>query len=283
MGNHGHDHGNLYAGAVNTQLHLSFLNITVNQREDNFVCGLIQDSGNTQYQYRPGITQHAFHQCHIENVFESRQFRNEESHNGCLAHQIQSENIAHTDSRIVEKSDDVRIERIEFGQYQEIKQVGHDVQEDEQQIQCGKLYRSFLIAEPGKRDGQKGIQCHTGTHNADIFRMGGIAHCLRDLGQKAQNHAQEKQGDGAHDNQGCGINHQRLFTFLVGEAEESGFHSESQNHQNQSHIGINIGHYSVTSGTGRQHGGVKRYEQIVQKASDNAAQSINCGVFHHRL
>ena len=71
----------------------------------------------------------------------------------------------------------------------------------------------------------------------------------------------------------------RVGIGLVGKAEESRFHAESQQYQYQCRIGIHVRHYAITARYSRDDRRIERHQQIIQKPSDNAAQSVDCRIF----
>ena len=62
-----------------------------------------------------------------------------------------------------------------------------------------------------------------------------------------------------------------VVTLLIGKAEKGGFHAKYENHQHQRHIGINVGDCAVAASGCRKFVCVERHQQIVEKASYDAA------------
>ena len=61
--------------------------------------------------------------------------------------------------------------------------IENDIQEDEQQFQCGKLNGSLLVAKVGERYALEGIDSHTSEHASDIF---GMVMILEQVGNRLQ-------------------------------------------------------------------------------------------------
>ena len=57
--NHGHDHGYFHCGSIDTEFDVPFM-ATANHGVNDFVRRLVQDAGNAQNKYGPGVAQHAF-------------------------------------------------------------------------------------------------------------------------------------------------------------------------------------------------------------------------------
>ena len=172
---------------------------------------------------------------------------------------------------------------IERGQHHEIEDVERDVEHDEQHLQREELDGAVLVAQPSERDGLKGVESHAGRHHAHILRMGGITHGRGDGGEERQHDGHEQQGHAAHHSECGAIDRLRVFPFLVGKAEQCGFHAEGEQHHDQGHVGINVGHDAVASAFHTHLRSVEGHEQVVQEPADDAAKSINGGVFRHRF
>ena len=92
--NHSHNHGYLRAGTVDAQL-LAHVAALVEVGEEHLVGRLVQDSGNAQYQDRPGVAEHGAQQFHVELPAESRVFRNQADGKHGSTRQVDIEHIAH--------------------------------------------------------------------------------------------------------------------------------------------------------------------------------------------
>src|SRR3712207_8683278 len=77
---HGHNHGYLAGGSIDAELDGCFGFIGIDERKDNLVRHLIEDTCNAQYEYRERITQHPLHQRTIYAITEVAEFGNQPQH-----------------------------------------------------------------------------------------------------------------------------------------------------------------------------------------------------------
>ena len=75
----------------------------------------------------------------------------------------------------------------------------------------------------------------------------------------------------------------RILVFLVGKAKESRLHAEGEEHENQSHVCIEIRHHAVTAARCCDDVCVKRNEQVIEKSAHYAAKSVDGGVLSKRF
>ena len=112
--------------------------------------------------------------------------------------------------------------------------------------------------------------------------MGGIAHGTGYGAYERQDNHDEQQRCESHGRQCGGIYLLRILALLVGEAEESGLHAVGQDDEQQRRVGIYVGYYSVAAACRRQLGRIERHEQIVEKTSYDAAQSVDSSILCKR-
>ena len=75
--------------------------------------------------------------------------------------------------------------------------------------------------------------------------MVGIAECR---GQRfGEQDATRPAAGGKHQDHGKGRGEDRvrLFTFLVGEAEDGGFHAKGEDAERQGHVGVHVGAHAI--------------------------------------
>ena len=170
---------------------------------------------------------------------------------------------------------------IEGRQQQEINKVQRNVHDDEQQFQRGKLERSAAKPQVSKRDALKGIDGHAHRHHSEKFGVGGITQHVGNGRKETQDGSTEEQPHAPHGDECGGINTHpfRFVRSLVYETEESGFHAESQEHQQQSHETINLSDDTIATARSSQLCRVERHEQVIEKTPHNAAQSVDGSFF----
>ena len=170
LGYHGHDHGYLDTGAVDAELHLAFV-AGHKVAEDEFVGRLVEDAGNAEHQYGPGVAPHGTHQLAVEDPSEAGQLFPQQGYRDEGAEEVYGEDVAHADFKTVHQS----------RQQEEEHQVEHDVEGDVEQFEGGKLERALLVAQVGKGNAQESIDGHAEGHHLHILRVPAIV---------------EKSGDG---------------------------------------------------------------------------------------
>ena len=178
--NHRHDHGDLACGTEDTELCVCIAAL-VDVGEEDVACRLVQYSGNAQDKNRPGIRQHFLRQRHIKQLPARKetffQFSPEAEGDGSRADKVDVECVTHlmsAENKIVDKVQD-------------------DVQSDEQQLECRKLYRTLLVPEVGKRNALEGVNRHRNRHYPYIRGVRRVAHETADGLQEDENHCNEQQ------------------------------------------------------------------------------------------
>ena len=130
----------------------------------------------------------------------------------------------------------------------------------------------------------KGIEGNDYGHHHHVFRVGGIAQGTTDGGKGEGDGGNKANSHGEHGGEGRGIDAGRGgFIFTVDESEERGLHAEGENDEEEGSIAVNLRHNAVATACRRDFGRVERYEQIVQKAADDAAQAVDGRVFGQRF
>ena len=163
---------------------------------------------------------------------------------------------------------------------EEIEQVQSDVERDEEQFQRGKLQRPPAIAQVGKGDALECIDSHAGRHQGDVFGVCRVAHHGGEGVQSEQDGGHEDQPHAAHRYECGGIHAQGILLAFVDEAEKRRLHAECQQHEQQRHIAVNFRHNAVTARFHRKFCRIERYQQVVQKASHDATQTVDHRVLH---
>ena len=229
---HRHNHGNLHCRAVDAELHLSFF-ARHEVAEEHLVGRLVEDAGDAEYQYRPGVGEHAAQQPRVEAVAEACQFAAEEEGDQHRAEQVDAEGVAHADGGVVEFCHNLSRggQGVERGQQQEEDEVEADVEHDEKQFQRGKLYGFLLIAQIGEGYALESVDCHAHGHHAEVFRVVGIAQRGGYLRQQSEHGCNKQQPHAAHGDERGGIDAHGVFLGFVYKAEEGGFHAEGEQHE----------------------------------------------------
>ncbi len=210
-------------------------------REEDFIGRLVQDTGDSQDQQRPGIGKHPPHQGAVEAIGDAFELFRKKEGDGRRTKQVDIEDVTHIE----------RGHRTQFGQHHEIDQVQRDVQENEQQLQGGKLNGLFLIPEVREQDGLEGVQGHGGRHRPHKGGMAGIPHAPADRAQESQNKTGKERRRRAHHAKDGREHLSGIFPFLVRKSEERGFHPVGQDDQQQGGIGIQLGHHPISAAGGR--------------------------------
>ena len=227
--NHCHYHGDFCAGTVDAELHFALFSAQ-DTRQNHFVGSLVEDAGDAEHEDGPGVGQHPAQEARVKHVAKAGQFFAEEQRDERRAEEVDEKSIADSDGRIVEKCDEIVDFRhfVEPGKSHKEQQIERDVQHDEEQFERSKLDGFPAIAQEGKRNALKGINCHADSHRRNVFRMRSIVHELRNRVQKAHDGSNEGYADETDGQQRGRIDPHRLLFLLVHEAEESRFHSEGQ-------------------------------------------------------
>ena len=93
LGNHGHNHGDLHAGAVDAELFVALL--TRNQKSEAYFVGhLVENAHETQQEQRPGVFEHRLQHLEVHAETHVAQFGDETEGDGGGADEIDDEDVA---------------------------------------------------------------------------------------------------------------------------------------------------------------------------------------------
>ena len=282
LGEQRHYHGYLDAGAVDTELHKPLF-ARHQLGEENLVRHLVQDAHEAEQQQRPRVLQHPACKRAVEADPESAEFRNEAERHQRGTGKVGKEDEAHSPVILHIGGLQPRM-RAEHGrQHQEDDQVEKYVGDDEGELQKHELQRPAVEPELGEHDGLEGVQADYYGHAAHVLRVLGITHRAGNRAQECKHCGQEHQDHQPDHLQRRAVNAACIFALLGGEAEHGGLHAEGQQGQQQGGVGVEIGHYAVTSARRGDLVGVQRHQQIVQESPDYTAQPVNGRILCQRL
>ena len=174
---HRHNHRYLACRAVNAELGMGVGSL-VDVRENDFICRLVEYSGDSEHQYWPAVAEHSLKQRTVEDILEARKFLPEKERYRAGAEQVDVERIANTYRRVVYLAYEALAAAafIQRGEQHEEHQVEADVHYDEQHLERGELYRALLVAQIRERNGLERVERYGQGHRPDVGRMVGIAH-----------------------------------------------------------------------------------------------------------
>ena len=165
------------------------------------------------------------------------------------------------------------------------EEVEQDVQEHEQQFERRELQRTTLVAQVRKGNTGKSIHRHHNTQQRDELAMVGVAQRRSNgAAEHATEHRKEQRG-GEERHHGCNIHRVRVRTLFVGKAEEPRLHAVGEDDQQQRRPCVEIG-YDTIVGLLRQHIGVERHQQPVEKLTDDRRKPVDSGLLRqdfHRV
>ena len=75
--------------------------------------------------------------------------------------------------------------------------------------------------------------------------MVGIAECRGKRFGEQEDTRQEEGGKDKDHGKGGGEDRVGFFTFLVGEAEDGGFHAKGEDDERQGHVGVHVGAHAI--------------------------------------
>ena len=272
LGDEGHEHGNLHAGAIDAELHAAL--VARQQLWQQYLVGhLIEDAHDAEEQQWPGIVEHALEQLKIEKreakVLEL--FEEAKGDDGG-AEEVDAEDVAHLVGLAVPAHP---AQVAPMRRYKEDEERQHDRQEDETNLEAKELPRLALLSQAGKEDGLEGVQRHYNGHHLYVFRVVGIAHCRADRANKQHHQGHKQRRHRAYGRQ-CGAEHLSLVHALaVGVVEEGRLHAEGEYHQQQCGVGIDVGYYAVATRGGAHVISVDGDQQVVQEPAHDAAQAVD--------
>ena len=163
--------------------------------------------------------------------------------------------------------------------HQEDEECQEDIRYDERKLERHELQRAAVDPQFGEHDGLKSVQPDDNGHAPDILGLVGISHRPGNRTDQCKHGRDEQKGNGSYHLERRTIHPARVFSVLVGKAEQGGLHAEGQDCQQQSRISIQIGDNAVAAAGGSNLIGINRYQQIVQEPPDYAAEAVYSGVF----
>ena len=263
LSDHRHDHGYLDAAAVDAQEHVGRLLVGIDQREKYLVGHLVENARNAQHEDGPGVREHAPQEHAVEAPFDFKELRDEEQRDEGGADEVDEEDVE--DRRQMEPH--------------EADEVEGNVEGDEEQLERSRAQGALLEPQERERQRLQGIHRHYDCHHQEILRMRAVAQIIRNgtnEGEDAEEkNARERSDEGkARGEDGVGPK-----ALVVGVAEERRLHAEGEDHQNERHVGIDVGADAVVARSGRHIVGVERHEQVVEKTTHYAGQTVDGCVF----
>ena len=159
LGDHRHNHRNLRAGTIDTQL-LMHITTMIDVGEQHLIRRLVQDTCDAQYEDGPRIAEHGAQELCIEFPAETRIFRDHANGEHHGAHQIDVEGVSHI----------LAVHPIEIDEVQE------NAHADIQQFQGRKLQRFLLLTKVSEGNAQESIDGYRNSHHSDIIRMVLVTH-----------------------------------------------------------------------------------------------------------
>ena len=189
-------------------------------------------------------------------VLDTRQLLPEEEGNQARAEQVDVERVAHADRGVVNLTHSIGVMLVERWQDNEVEQIQADVQEDEQQLERGKLPRFALVAQVGKRDALEGVQRYHDCHCPDVLGMGAVAHPARDARQEGEYQQHKQQRGACHCHERRAIDGLGILLALVGKAEEGRLHTVGEDDEQQCRVGIHVGDDAIAARSGGHFGGI---------------------------
>ena len=232
--------------------------------EEYLVGRLVEYAGNAQHEHRPSVGQHAAHQAAVEHIAEAGELAAEAQRYAGRAGQVDVEGVANVGG----PARDV-------GQGDEAKQVEGYVNHDEEQLEGRKLYGALHVPEVGERYALEGVDGHGHGHHPHVRRMVGVAHEGRQRPDEGQHQRHEGGRGGSHAYEDGGVDALWVFALFVGKTEEGGLHAVGEYDKQQGRVGIHVGYHTVTAALGRQLGCVEWHEQVVEKPTNYARQSVD--------
>ena len=112
--------------------------------------------------------------------------------------------------------------------------------------------------------------------------MVGIAHLLAQWPEQQHHQRHKDECHAAHGDERGGVDALRVLVLFVGETEVGGLHAEGEQHHHQGGVGIDVGNDTIAAGGSWNLGGVEGHQQVVQKAADDAGQTIDGRVLGQR-
>lgn len=276
---HHHDHGDLEARAVDTELRLR-VGGSIEEGEEDTVEGLIHDAEHTQHQQRQGIAEHAPQQGEGEmrtvpltpRLDDSRQQAEGLDGSG---KDIRHEDIAHPIRRVIPRgyARNMLYARTE---HQEEK-VECDIEKDKQEFEYGKAYGAFLVAKVSEGNACKGIQGNDDAEERDELAVVGVAEEVGNGLRKDTTEDGKEQRSGKERAHGGDIHRVRIVAFLVGKAEETRLHAIGEDDEQEGRPSVEVGDDTIV-GLLREDVGIERHKEPVEEPADDGRKPVDDGL-----
>ena len=263
MGDHCHNHRHFHACTVHAQLCLGICLITQDQREDDFVGCLIEDSCHTQHQDGPRVTEHTLQQSKVKVPLHLEEIGDEEEGDEPRTPKVDAEDIID----------------LSLAQHHKIEDVQGNVEEDKQQFQRGKLEGPLLESQVTEWHRLNGVEHHNRCHHEQIVGVVGIAQAFADGGEETEHESQKDYRQRTHHSCCRGEHRVGLLILLVGKTEQRGFHTKRQEDQHQCRVGIDVHAHTIIARLLGHVVGVERHKQVIEKPAHYAAQAIDDCIF----
>ena len=234
---------------------------------------MVQLTGNTHDEQRPGVFEHPFAGRLVECVRHCAPFFPKHQQGSNRAEKVDVEHESHVERELFVV--DAEGIQPQSRQHDEIEQVERDVQQDIDDFQRGKLDGLVLIAQIGKGNRHKGIDGHGDVHHSHILRMVGIAYSRCYRMNEAQHQQRREEGGDEDHREGRGVDLLRILTLFAHKAEEGGLHTERQQDDQDRDVGIDVGDDAILTTRSRETRRLDRHQQVVDEAGDNAREAVD--------
>lgn len=276
---HHHDHGDLEARTVDTELRLR-VGGGIEEGEEYLVQSLVHDAEHAQHQQRQGIAKHAPQQGEREmravpltpRLDDSRQ--QAESLDGS-GKDIRHKDIAHPIRRVIPQgyARGVLYARTE---HQE-EEVECDIEKDKQEFEYGKAYRAFLVAEVSEGDACESVHGDDDTEERDELAMVGVAEEVGYGLRKDTTEDGKEQRGSEKRTHGGDIHRVRMVAFLVGKAEETRLHAIGEDDEQEGRPRVEVGDNTIV-GLLREDVGIEWHKEPVEELADDGRKPVNDGL-----
>ena len=275
---HDHDDSDFVIGAVDAQLCHGAVGVRHQSGVYELVDGLVHDAGKPHDEEREGIGNHAPPYLAVETEAGGENFGYQRQQRNARSDEVGEENVPHAEVGRVAPRNPFGVPRIYRRTEENEKEVQPDVQENGEQLDAGEAERLLPVAQVGERQGGEGVDGEGRREHQHVARVARTAERRRQRVEE-YDHRREKERRGARQREERRRvdPHRVLVFFVIGEAEKSGFQPVGKNNQQQGDQRIEVGYHPVLGL--RKDVGIEGYQTPVEKPPDDAAQSVNGGVF----
>ena len=246
LGEERHYHRNLYAGAVDSQLHKAFL-ARHQLGKEYLVCHLVEDSHKAEDQQGPGVGEHPAGEFAVKTHAEPAELGDEPQRYERRAGQVGKEDEADAAVEAHVKLLQLRMLAEQHRQHQENEEVEQYVGDDERKLERHELDGPAVEPQLGEHNGLECIQPHYDGHAPHIFRMVGIPHRAGNRFDEHQYRRHKEQRHCADHLERGAVHGALVFAVFVGEAEHGGLHPEGEQRQQQRGVGVEVGYDAVAA------------------------------------